>query len=69
METQNKNLQSYDIKFSVMHLKQLLFNTNDINEMQPVYNYIKKFFSDIKLTFFSLIVKNMNYTKEKKQWN
>ena len=52
METQNKNLQSYDIKFSVMHLKQLLFNANDINEIQPVYNYIKKFFSDIKLTFF-----------------
>ena len=69
METQNKNLQSYDIKFSVMHLKQLLFNTNDINKMQPVYNYIKKFFFRYKTDFFSLIVKNMNCTKEKKQWN
>ena len=52
METQNKNLQSYDIKFSVMHLKQLLFNANDIYEIQPVYNYIKKFFFRYKTDFF-----------------
>ena len=52
METQNKNLQSYDIKFSVMHLKQLLYNAKDINEIQPVYNYIKKFFFKYKTDFF-----------------
>ena len=50
METQNKNLKSYNIKFS-MHLKQLLNSTNKIEEIQLVYNYIKKIL-DIKLTFF-----------------
>ena len=35
-----------------MHLKQLLLNTNDINEMQPVYNYIKKFFFRYKTDVF-----------------
>ena len=44
IEKSEQILKAYDIKLSVMHLKQLVDKANEMNELKAAQQYIKKFF-------------------------
>ena len=52
IEKSEQILKAYDIKFSVMYLKKLVDEANEMNELKAAQQYIKKFFFRYKTDFF-----------------